>query len=85
MGLLAGCGSGRAVVQNAPDVGHAYVGRAARKSRWEYALLDPASQRILADFVASVGQVPVNLADGAGRKSGCVHGEYLHIFDNDII
>ena len=76
MGLLAGCGSGRAVVQNAPDVGHAYVGRAARKSRWEYSLLDPASQRILADFVASVIQVAVDLPNRSRLKNCRNHSKF---------
>ena len=74
MGMgLAGDGGRRSVIQDASDVGDADVGRAAGVCSRDHSLLDPATDGVLADMVASVGQVAVHLTDGACLESVSFH------------
>ena len=81
MGMgLAGDGGRRSVIQDASDVGDADVGRAAGVCSRDHSLLDPATDGVLADVAASIGQVTVYLTDGACLKSGSFHGESSYHF-----
>lgn len=74
-------GCGRSVVQKAQHTGYGNVGRTARVGCWNEAKFDPPADGVLADVVAIVIQVSVNLSDGSGRKSVSAHGDYLHFCD----
>ena len=80
---LVGDGCGRSGFQNAQDICHIDVGCASGECGWDYSQFHPAPEAIFADVIAIAGQVAMNLADGSGLKSGCVHDDYLHFYDQN--